>query len=197
LKKLRILVSLILLEGCASYQAAQLSALDPNFVKDFYAAEGMSIGCKQYTKEDCQVYLDRDVIEKGYQPIQLTFYNESDQNYLFSASCISLPCASPREVARSVQTSTTGRVFGYSLGALVFPLLVIPAFVDGIRSYQFNQQLNTDYEDKSKNHMLIKPQTFIKTLLFIPKDWFHPEFDLTLIEENTGSSKTIRIHAKK
>ena len=94
---------LILLSGCASYQAASLNTLSSDaMVSGMPGREEIVIVAKAFNKADCKRYLDRDVIAQGYQPIQLYIENKSDKNYAFSLSRVSLSCASPEEVAEKV-----------------------------------------------------------------------------------------------
>ena len=203
----KILMSLgigmaILLTGCASYQANSLSPLNPEHVRTYENMEGISIGCKAYTVEDCYNYLDRNVIAKGYQPVQLTFYNQSNKSYLFSTKGVSLICASPKEVARTVHTSTAGRVTGYTLGGLggilvlpsTFPLF-IPAIVDGIKSSNANGALDADFSVKAKDSFEIRPNSYSTTLVFVPKAYYTPIFELSLSDQKTGESKVVALSA--
>ena len=200
----KILMSLgigmsILLTGCASYQANSLSALNPEYVQTYEEVEGVSIGCKAYTVEDCYNYLDRNVIAKGYQPVQLTFYNQSDKSYLFSTNGVSLTCSSPEEVARTVHTSTAGRVAGYTIGGVLFlPVtfpLFIPAVVDGIKSSNANGALDVDFSVKAKDSFEIRPNSYSTTLVFVPKAHYAPIFELSLSDQKTGESKVVAVSA--
>jgi hypothetical protein len=191
------LVSAILLTGCASYQTTSLSALDPECVRTYPQVEGLSIGCKAYSREDCYHYLDRDVIAKGYQPIQLTFQNRTDKHYVFSVKNLSIPCINPQEVAKTVHTSTVGRIVGYSVGGLFLWPLFIPAVVDGIKSSNANTELDKDFDKKAKDSFIVAPGAFTKTLIFVPKSQYQPLFDVTLFEEETGVYKTASVSAAR
>lgn len=198
MKKISLLLTIVtavIFTGCASYQADSLSALSPEYVRTYDEIEEMSIGCKAYTIEDCYNYLDRNVIAEGYQPVQFTFYNKSDRTYLFSTKGVSLTCASPEEVARTVHTSTAGRVTGYTIGGvLLFPLtspLFIPAVVDGIKSSNANASLDADFSEKAKNQFEISPKSFSNTLIFVPKAHYAPIFELSLLDKKTGKSKVV------
>jgi hypothetical protein len=100
---------------------------------------------KAFTPQDCDRYLDRNVIVEGYQPVQLYFQNDSDKSYLFSLNRIGLTVARPEEVAQKVHTSTAGRAFGYGVGALILWPLAIPAILDGIGSAKANKSLDSDF----------------------------------------------------
>lgn len=184
-----------LLYSCASYQAIDLSALDPQFIKQYPELGEVSIGCKEFSIKDCETYLDRDLISKGVQPIQLTFHNNSEKTYLFSSKNISLPTVETDHVATKVCTSTIVRVVGYTVGALFATPMIIPAVVDGIKSYNANKRLYSDFRAKAKETMVIAPKSFGKTLLFIPKEAFSPIFSISLVDQETGEEKQVEIIA--
>lgn len=190
-----ILASCLWLTGCATYQAMPLAALDPEYVST--EESGLSIGCKAFSKYECLTYLDRDLLKKGYQPIQLSFHNKTDMSYAFSIYDITLPCTPVEDITKTVHTSTAGRITGYTLGSLFFyPFIypfIIPAIVDGIRSSNANASLDKDFLKKSKDHFEILPHSFHKTLIFIPKKHFKPQFDLTLREPATGERLIVTV----
>ncbi|MCP5504827.1 MAG: hypothetical protein H7A41_06710 [Chlamydiales bacterium] len=190
-----------LFTGCASYQASALSSLNPEYVRTYDQIEGISIGCKAFTVQDCYDYLDRNVLAEGYQPIQLTFYNQSDRTYIFTRKGVSLISANPEEVARTVHTSTAGRVTGYTLGGvLLFPLtspLFIPAIVDGIKSSNANASLDADFSEKGKSQLEIRPKSFSNALIFIPKAHYTPFFELSLVDKETGKTKVLDVTANQ
>ena len=199
MKKLYLLLTCALvsvLAGCASYQANSLSALKAEYVKTYGKLEDLRIGCKAYTTSDCLTYLGRDVLAQGYQPVQLTFYNQGDQEYFFSSKQLTLSCVSPSEVAQTVYTSTVGRVTGYTVGGLLlFPPLLIPAVVDGIRSSQANARLIEDFLEKGKDHFSIPPYCFRTTIIFVRKANYTPAFELSLINQKTRQTERIPIFA--
>ncbi len=199
IKKVEISILFLgaLVSSCASYQAMELSALDPVCVTKVEEAEGLSVGCKEFTERDCDKYLDRDVRSKGYHAIQLTFQNSSDKSYRFSTAGVSLPCSNADEVAETVHTSTAGRVLAYSAGGLLFAPLFIPAIVDGIGSSNANMKLDHDFAKKAKGDFTIEPYSFNKTIVFIPHEDFESKFDLTLIEQPTGVQKRIKLRATR
>ncbi|MDX8430497.1 MAG: hypothetical protein SNF33_01640 [Candidatus Algichlamydia australiensis] len=186
-----------LLTSCASYRATDLSALDPAYVNKLEDTEGLTVGCKEFSRRDCETYLDRDVRRKGYHAVQITFQNSSEKSYKFSTNDISLPCASSEDVAAMVHTSTFGRVMGYGLGSLVFAPLLIPAIVDGIKSSAANAALDMDFARKSNGSFTIDPYSFKKTVVFIPHEDFASSFDVTLTDQATGELKKVRLRAAR
>ena len=193
MKKISLLLPIIIVAftGCASYQANSLAALDPDYVRSYREADGMEIGCKTYTVDECYTYLDRNIIAKGFQPVQLTFNNTSDKRYIFSTENITLPCVNSEGVAKKVRTWTLVRFGGYSIGGYFLWPLFLPAIVDGIKSFNANTALNKDFDEKAKETFVIGPHSFSKTLIFIPIDDFSSAFNLSLLNEETGKHEVI------
>jgi len=180
------LLAAAFLSSCASYKASPLYDLSPDLVRTSSREnEGVSIAAKAFTRQDCERYLDRDVIGQGYQPIQLYIQNDSDKNYIFSLDRVGLPIARPEEVAETVHTSTVGRVVGYSVGALFLWPLVIPAVVDGIKSSEANTALNSDFEAKAARDRIVFSHSRQNTLLFVPTSAYQNAFTVTLIDQES------------
>ena len=194
---IKYVAAVALLSGCASYRAESLPALGLGYVEENPQVEGLQIGCKQFSKEDCKQFLDRDVLSIGVQPIQLTFQNRSDISYYFSIRGMSLPIVEPEDVAKAVHTSTVGRSVGYgALGLFCTPFL-IPAIVDGLKSADANKRLDADYKEKSATQLVIAPKSYAQTVLFIPKQYYNPFFDVTLINAETKEVSVIQMLARQ
>jgi hypothetical protein len=214
MKQKKILLSAIALSlltcSCASYSADPLSDL----VQTSSSKEEISVFAKTFTKADCKKFFDRDVISKGYQPVQIYIKNNSNLSYSFSLDCISLPIARPDEVAKKVHTSTVGRVVGYGAGAaalstlLAVPmafsgktnhleLLYIPAVVDGYKSSSANSALDADFALKAAKNKVIFPHSSFNGVIFIPLEAYRDSFTLTLVEQESEQSKTFNITSQR
>jgi len=164
-------VASFLLTGCASYNALSLNGLSSDFfVHPSTSAkkDDVVIAAKAFNYMDCKRYLDRDVLQKGYQPIQLYIQNNSDKSYSFSLNRITLPYVSHEEVAAKVHTSTVGRVLAYGIpGVLVVWPLIIPAVIDGMKSSEANELLDNDFSAKAaRDQLSSRIQAIIKFSLF-------------------------------
>jgi hypothetical protein len=197
--------------SCASYHAAPLSA--PDIIQLTPRQEEVSIISQTFTKKDCRKFLDRDVLSKGYQPVQIYIHNNSDKYYAFSPNDITLPIVSPEEVAKKVHTSTFGRVAGYSAGAMVLwpfaipaaifvcPLVIlpiailpaVPAVVDGIKSSQANTALDHDFLAKAAHDQTIAPYSHFNALIFVRTKDYRDSYTLTLIDQSSQQPKTFDI----
>lgn len=121
--------SLLLLAGCAHYKASRL----PNLAEHTYSSEtaknkNVTLNHKVFDKADCKTYLgSKNILKKGYQPIQLTIMNNTDRTYTYSTTSLNLPTVPSKIVAQKVKFSTTGRILGYGAAGSVFFAPIIPA----------------------------------------------------------------------
>ena len=163
-----------------TYRAQSLVKVYPEYTCNPANEGEVVIAAKAFNTADCLRYLDRNVLKKGYQPVQITIQNNRTRPIIFYENAISLPCASVSEIAPLVHTSTFGRVAIYSVGGLFVWPLFIPAICDGIRSSEANHSLNHDFWAKSLQEQVINPHTCITGLVFIPRDYFQPIFCIDL-----------------
>lgn len=191
--------AMMLLAGCASYRAASLDPLSSNAVHSSTPSSDLVITAKAFDTLDCKRYLDRNVIKEGYQPVQLYIHNNSNKSYEVSLSRISLPHAPPEFVARTVHTSTAGRICAYGIPGLIVPFafpLIIPAVVDGIKSSEANDALDIDFYAKSvKTSQIVAPHSYFNKLIFVDRNEYQPHFSLTLIDLDSRKEETFNIVA--
>lgn len=177
--------------GCARYEPKNLANIS---IERPVRSNGLIVAAKAFTKNDCKRYLDRDVISKGYQPVQLFIENTTDASYRFLTSLVTLPTVPPEEVSKKLHTSTVGRIAGYGAAALLAsPLFAVPAVVDGFKSVKANESLDEDFVMKGAHDCVIAPHTYANMVLFVPVKDFQESFTLSLIEENTD--KVVKIVA--
>ncbi len=190
--KMSFLVIAALLAGCASYESEPLSNL---MIETPAVKEDVVVVAKSFDRADCQRYLDRDVIEEGYQPVQLFIQNNTDKNYTFSLNRMTIPCARSEEVANKVHTSTVGRAVGYGAAALVLWPFAIPAIVDGMKSAKANKNLDIDFSSKTARDQTIAPRSHYNKLIFVPRNEYQSNFSVTLIDQETAEPKTLTVSA--
>lgn len=192
MKKSPIYIALIFLTGCASYNASSL-----NSVSIDTPANDVVIAAKAFDIADCKKYLDRDVISKGFQPVQLYIQNNTNKSYAFSTDRVSLATAKSHDVATKVHTSTLGRVMGYGAAAwLTFGILAIPAIVDGIKSSNANQALDTDFYMKTAHSHTILPHSHLNKIIFIPANEYQSSFTVTLLDVESNTPKILAVNTQ-
>ena len=185
---LPFLAAIALVSSCANYKATTLNRLDPEFTPASQKIGDVTLAAKTFTLQDCKKYLDRDVLEEGYVPIQITIINQSNKQYIFSPSMINMPSATPDQVAVLVETSTVGRATSYGVGALFWRPLAIPAVVDGVKSHEANEELDKDYATKDLGNEVIQPYSTLNGLIFVPKESYKSNLSLTIADKN-GNDK--------
>lgn len=145
------------------------------------------IAAKAFNKQDCQKYLDRDLLSSGYQPIQIIIKNQSDKKVAFSPDDLNLSTISVEEVISRARTSTVGRAAGYGAAAiLVSDLFIIPAIVDGVKSAKANEALVADYHHKTAKQQTIQPNGILNKLIFVSKTHCPSSFKVILSEVGTN-----------
>lgn len=175
--KLKILfisiISIFLLSGCASYKAQSLEGL--NFGGSSYTEEqnGVKVALRAFTPEDCKRYFDRPLIQKGYQPVQISIENNTDNYILFSEQSLSIPVVPAQEVADKVHSSMVGQALAFG-------------FIGMISASQANDKLDRDFSSKvSDGNNTIMPYGCYNGVIFISTQNYRNNFKLTLINSDT------------
>ncbi|MGC2310356.1 MAG: hypothetical protein WA432_01905 [Candidatus Babeliaceae bacterium] len=178
-------IILIGLSGCARYRALPLNRLTPKILPNAQD-RCISFEYRIFTRDDCTLYLDRNVISKGYQPVQITLNNNTNRYLSLSLMNFSFPCVPVEAIARKVHTSTMKRAVSYGVAGLFIWPFLIPAVVDGIGSSEANEELDADFTRKAlREDQIINPFHMINGLIFVPIEYFSPQFSLTLIDRET------------
>ncbi|HEY5234747.1 MAG TPA: hypothetical protein VIJ14_01105 [Rhabdochlamydiaceae bacterium] len=181
-KKL-LLGTLVLLTGCASYNASTLSTLPVEGAIQSAENPHVLVSWKTYDEVDCKRYLGRNVISEGYMPIQLTIRNNTNDPMYFNPQNFNVPLAPVNEVAGKAHTSTAGRVVGWGVGGLFIWPLLIPAVYDGIKSSEANGLLDADYEAKALREQTIQPKSLFNGVVFVPQEYSNQGIEMFLVNQ--------------
>ncbi|MBS1986603.1 hypothetical protein JST99_01580 [Candidatus Dependentiae bacterium] len=155
------------------------------------SGETITFVYKVFDKRDCTRYLNRDVISKGYQPIHITFTNNTNHCMKFSLDSFDFTCVPIEEVAESVHTSTVGRAVGYGVGSLFLWPLAIPAVVSSVRSSKANKRVDRDFDSNKLDSQIIAPMTTVKGLVFASLELFNPDFSFVVTDMTTKQQYTL------
>lgn len=171
--------------GCAHYKARTLNKLAIT-TPEQKEESSISMSYRIFDKSDCKQYLDRDILVKGYQPIQITLINNTKRHLNFSLKNFSIPCASPEEVAAEVHTSTSKRAISYGVAALFIWPFIIPAIIDGLGSSDANKKLDRDFDTKALHDQVVLPYSTVNGLIFVPRDQFNLQFRFSVTDANNN-----------
>ena len=183
------IIGICFLSGCAHYKTQPLNQLTTRSSKK--NTQSICFANDILTKNDCKKYLDRNVIRKGYQPVQITVTNNTNRCLKLSKANISLPQTPALEIVKKVHTSTVTRATSYGIASLILWPMVIPAIVDGVGSSQANQKLDQDFAKKELADQVISPFNTINGLIFVPVEKFDSKFSITLIDAQTNERFTL------
>ena len=182
-------IILIGLSGCAKYSARPIK---PIVTVGQSAENSIAFSYKVFNTVECKRYLGRNALAKGYQPIQVTITNNTNHYFNISPSSFSCNCLDPDEVAENMHSSTVGRAVGYGVPAfLLFPILAIPAIVDGIGSSKANHRLDDDYAQKSLSDETIAPYTTINGVIFVSRGEYTDNITVTLADGASNKRYTL------
>lgn len=183
-----VISGVILFSGCAKYKSHKLA--EPIGV--VHQQNNIEIKAEALTDADCHHYFSRRVLSKGYQPIQLCIKNGSNQTYILNADNIDIQIEDRKNVARSLELNTAGRVVGWGLPGLFLWPFFVPAAVEGVKSSNANKKLSDDFSQRVLNYnsrLVITPGSSINKVFFVMTENFKNKFDITL--ENKHSKELI------
>ena len=149
--------------------------------------KGVHIRAKAYTKKESKMYLSRNLLSRGYQPVQLTIQNNTAHGYLLSNHGVDIPNASAKQVAFRVTSSAIPRSIAFKVAGLIFWPFLIPGVIDSILTFKSHMHLQHDFYAKSIKDRgeILLPFSTVHRIIFIPRDEFSPDFTLYL--EDTES----------
>lgn len=188
-----IMMIMFMLSGCAKYEPGTLANLQPEFAPFSESNEGVVLSVKKLSNGDCKRIFDRDVIEKGYQPLQITIKNDTKKYILFSNQGVNLPTVPAQKVAETVHTSTAGRATAYGVAGLFIWPLLIPAVVDGVGSSQANEKLDRDFNAKATEQVVVQPYATHNGIIFVPVAEFQDSFEIILVERESKNKLSYRV----
>lgn len=169
-------------QSIARYQAQPLCRLkSPETQK----SSQLSFNYLIFDKNDCKKYLGRkQIIDRGYQPIQIQIINNTCHSLQFSPENVSLPCISFHDVIEDVRFNTGLRLCLWGVGTLVIFFLIVPFVLDAIESPKANELLDADYQCKTVGTQVIEPQSTLEGILFVPSEQFNGDFSFFLTNKS-------------
>ena len=176
-----------------NYKRGPLKLHSPEASPFERAEEGITVSYKTYTSKESRAYLNRDLVSRGYQPIQVTIQNNTSHVYSLSPRDVSLPLAKPATVAMSITKEAIPRAIVYKVAGFFFWPLMIPGTIDSIQTFRTHLNLEHDFAAKSIKRENVPPYATIHRILFVPKKGYQEDFSLVL--RNTTNNAPIRFNS--
>jgi len=184
----KYLLVLILAIGstlCSRYKSVPLKRFNQNI--DVAGQQTLSFNYKVLTTQDCKKYFNsRAIIKKGYQPVYVSFTNNTSFNCAVSLDSFSFRCANYQDVANSLHRNGMMRGVCFGLAAPIFLPLIIPAFIQGLGAGEYNELMDIDFAYKAFKNRIVSSYAMVDGVVFAATDQFCEDFTITvkMLERN-------------
>ncbi|MES2200397.1 MAG: hypothetical protein V4489_09575 [Chlamydiota bacterium] len=166
----------------------------PSTIKEFLAEEDhVKLSIKALSSEESEKYLKKDLLDIGYQPVEVTIENGSSDPYLFSPGSVDLPLVEGGKIAKRVLTAALPRSIGFKIASLFFWPLSIPGAVDSILTNKSYRKLKKQLQSKAVRSEVIAPYSSIHRVFFVLSEDYQNSFNVTLENQETLESKVFHI----
>lgn len=159
----------------------------------FLRSDSLQVVAKAYTPEESKKYLNRDLIAKGYQPIQITIQNNSANEFSLSSGSVDLPSAEPAAIATKMMHAAIPRSLAFRAASLVFWPFIFPSTIDTIATIKNYKMLKNDLKSKLVKKEVVASYSIYNRVVFVPVKEYKESFDVTLIELGSLKPKVVHI----
>jgi hypothetical protein len=190
---------LIALFGCFTPWSSQRNSLMPTNTTavaehTFLDNGSLHVSVKAYTAEESKLYLRKDLLGKGVQPLQISIQNHSKETFSLSSGSVDLPVKDPVDIAKMMMYSSLPRNVALRIASLFFWPVAIPSTIDSVIMLKSYKVIKSDLLARSIKQETIAPFSIYNRIVFVPKDDFISSFDINLIE--LQSLKETKVHVE-
>ncbi len=156
--------------------------LVPSFLKE---NEGINVSYRVYSPRESRAFLNRDLLSKGVQPIQVSIQNNSNSSYIIKADQINLETTTPNSVAWKYSLDALPRKIAYKIATIFFFPFVIPDTIDSIVSAMRHQEIKKSLEAKviKDEEEIVLPYSSLSRVVLVSNENFGGNFSIDLIDE--------------
>ena len=172
--------------GYARYKATPLnkktSVKVDALAKEAMSVQTVSFDCKVFSAKDCKKYLNsKSIIKKGFQPIEVTFTNNSKHSIEISPEDFNFTCVNAQYVASALHRDGAARGLGLGIGGFLFmPILIVPAIVQGCGANDYNYDMDNDFSNKEFVKQTVAPGATVSGIVFAVRREFKRDFTFTV-----------------
>ena len=187
--------------GCAFLCLGMGQGINKNFdwqpsstIKEFLAEENhVKLSIKALDAEESKRYLKKDLLDMGYQPVQLTVENGSSDPYLFSQGSVGLPTVEGSQIAKTILKASIPRSIAFKIAGFFFWPISIPSTIDGILTNKSYRKLKKQLSSKSVRTEVVAPYSSVHRVFFVLEEDYQSSFDVTLENQETLESKVFHV----
>lgn len=147
----------------------------------------LEITAKAYTSQECECNLNRNLLRKGYQPIEITLENHTSKTYFLSLEGVDIKTVKPEEIVNNLHMQHVPKAVAFKVAGFFFWPLIIPGTIDGIITMKTHLNLKRDYKAKSikmEKEPLI-PYSKIHRVIFVKRATLAKSFTIHLKEDKS------------
>ncbi|NGX47273.1 MAG: hypothetical protein K1000chlam3_00646 [Chlamydiae bacterium] len=161
-----------------------------------FKEKGVHVSAKVYDAGDSKAYLDRDLLQVGFQPIQITIQNNSEKVFALSNQGVEIPIAESKTVAGYVTRAAIPRAIGFKVAGLIFWPFLIPGTIDTIVTFNSHMKMKRDYHAKSikDEEEILPPYSTIHRVIFLPTNQTLEDFTLYLKDQKTNQFYPFQVY---
>ncbi len=131
-----------------------------------FAEKKPIITAKAYTSLESEELFGKDLLERGFTPIEITIDNPTSNTYYLTLNEISLDMASPNQIAKSVRKGSLPRSLGLKLASFIFWPMMIPSTIDSINTHTSYKSLESALKEHMLDNEIIEPKESIKKFIY-------------------------------
>ncbi len=166
----------------------------PSTITEFLAEEDhVKLSIKALGSEESEKYLKKDLLDMGYQPVEVTIENGSSDPYLFSPDSVALPLEEGGKIAKKILYAALPRAIGFKIASLFFWPISIPSAIDSILTNKNYRKLKKQLQSKAVRQEVIAPYSSVHRVFFVRSENCQNSFDVTLENQETLESKVFHV----
>jgi hypothetical protein len=157
-----------------------------------FTEEGLEVSYKALSSNESNEYLNRDLLDFGYQPVHVTIQNNTPNAYEISPENVSMPLVSDKEVVSQLMKAALPRSIGFKIASFFFWPLMIPSTIDSIKTYTTRKSLRKDFAAKAFKDEILLPFSTTHRIIFVSMEDYQDDFTINLVNSNSKNIHTFK-----
>ncbi len=181
-----LMIFVISISGCAIYRRGILPEYNmSNFPEQPIIQKDVSLGVVFFDRSQSRKLFDAEMLKRGVQPVLILINNQSRTAYYFKKELINPSFISAEVVAKKCARKTMAKQLA-SLPLLILPPLGIAMMIsNGILGSTSNSRMEKDYMLKEIENSVVRPDSSLSGVIFMPVLSQEDKLTITLVAENT------------
>lgn len=166
--------------------------------QDLFVQDGeIVLSIKPLTPEESEKYFQNDLKDLGYQPVQVTIENQSQDPYQIEIDSINVEMATAKQVAKAAKRSSIPGSIGFKVAGFIFwPFSIAGAF-HGLQSIKAYDQFKESLEVKMIKEETVAPYTIMNRVICIPVSSSIDYLEISFVNQSTLEMKKFHIDSYK